>query len=158
MFNSVRSTPFWKKRGFSLICCISVAFLLLQSCATQLEANKNSTIKRYTFGEGGGFTGDYIEYSFSEDGKVYKRDFNNQRDVFFKNLNPEDTKNFITKINELGILTMEIKEPGNISKYIEIREGETSLNKIVWGSNSYHAPDNIVELHKKIFRKLAELD
>ena len=130
---------------------------LIYSCASMPVSN-TTIVKRYAVGEGGGFTGAYTEFSFSEDGKVYKRDFNYQRDVFIKQLSEADLTYFINKINNLGIQTIDINEPGNISKYIEIREGETSLKKIVWGSNTYYPPNNLVEFHQELYKKLSALE
>lgn len=123
-----------------------------------MPVSNTTIVKRYAVGEGGGFTGAYTEFSFSEDGKVYKRDFNYQRDVFIKQLSEADLIYFINKINNLGIQTIDINEPGNMSKYIEIREGETSLNKIVWGSNTYYPPNNLVEFHQELYKKLSALE
>jgi len=130
---------------------------LIYSCASMPVSN-TTTVKRYAVGEGGGFTGAYTEFSFSEDGKVYKRDFNYQRDVFIKQLSEADLKYFLNKITDLGIATIDINAPGNISKYIEIRDGETSLNKIVWGEQTYYPPNNLVEFHQELYKKLSALE
>ena len=139
---------------FLVISCIG---LITISCAS-LPQDSPRIIKKYAVGEGGGFTGEYTEFSFSEDGKVYKRDFNNQRDVFYKQLNETDLKYFLDKISSLAIQTTEMNYPGNMSKYIEIREGETTLNKIVWGANNYNPPLNIDGFHKELYQKLSAFE
>lgn len=131
--------------------------LITISCAS-LPQDSPRIIKKYAVGLGGGFTGEYTEFSFSEDGKVYKRDFNNQRDVFYKQLNEADLKYFLDKISSLAIQTTEMNYPGNMSKYIEIREGETTLNKIVWGANNYNPPLNIDGFHKELYQKLSAFE
>lgn len=135
----------------------SILVVLMCSCASMPVSN-TTTVKRYAVGEGGGFTGEYTEFSFSEDGKVYKRDFNYQRDVFIKQLSDADLNYFLGKINSLGIQTIDINSPGNMSKYIEVRDGETSLNKIVWGSTTYYPPNNLVEFHQELYNKLSALE
>jgi len=146
---------FHKKRTSFLFSSILV--VLMCSCAS-MPVNNATNVKRYAAGEGGGFTGEYTEFSFGDDGKVYKRDFNYQRDVFIKQLSDADLKYFLNKINDLGVATIDINAPGNMSKYIEIREGETSLNRIVWGSNTYYPPNNLVEFHQELYKKLSALE
>ena len=131
-----------------------ISIFLLVSCASLPEATP--IVKRYCVGQGGGFTGEYQEYSFSEDGKVYKRDFVYDRDVYYKDLTTEDTEYFLNQFIELGIEFEEINKPGNISKYIEIREKETSKNKITWGANNYNPPPNIKKLFNELYNKLSE--
>lgn len=114
-----------------------------------------SELIRYAVGKGGGFTGDYQEYILAEDGKVYKRDFNYDREVFTKQLSEEDLQYFLGRINQLDLDGISIFEPGNMSYYIEIREGELSLNKILWGNNTYYPPKELEVFHEELFKKLA---
>lgn len=127
------------------------------SCSS-LPQDSPRIVKKYAVGQGGGFTGEYSEFSFSDDGKVYKRDFNNQRDVFYKELSQADLKYFLDKFSTLAIQTTEMNYPGNMSKYIEIREGETTINKIVWGANNYNPPQNINDLYKELYLKLSSFE
>jgi hypothetical protein len=150
---------------------LKISFILL--ACTFLVSCKNSAtlterigdvlegeleLKRYAVGKGGGFTGDYKEYILCENGKVYKRDFSYDREVFTKQLSDADLQYFLEKIEELGLEGLSINEPGNMNYYIEIREGKLSLNKILWGGNSYYPPDNLVAFHKELFKKLSELE
>lgn len=131
--------------------------MFFTSCKS-LPQNTTTTVKRYVVGQGGGFTGAYTEYSFSDDGKVYKRDFNYERDVFVKQLSETDLKYFSNQIIELGLATFELNAPGNMSKYFEIRDGENSQNKIVWGANNYNPPQKIVDFHQELYKKLSVLE
>lgn len=121
-------------------------------------AKQNSNLKRYAVGKGGGFTGVYEEYILCEDGKVYKRDFNYDREVFSKQLSTADVNYFLEQIEALGIEGESINEPGNMSYYIEIREGKIVINQILWGSTSYHPSAKLTHLHKELFEKLAEIE
>lgn len=133
----------------------SIALIIVfNACASLPEAAP--FIKRYCVGQGGGFTGDYTEFSFSDDGKVYKRDFVYDRDVYYKDLAPADLEYFVNQITELGLEYEEINQPGNISKYIEIREKESSKNKITWGAPNFNPPEPIEKLFKELYKKLSE--
>lgn len=134
---------------------VIIGLMFFTSCKS-LPQNTTTTFKRYAVGQGSGFTGYYTEYSFSDDGKVYKRDFNYERDVFVKQLSETDLKYFTNQIVELGLATFELNAPGNMSKYFEIRDGETSQNKIVWGANNNNPPQKMVDFHQELYNKLAE--
>lgn len=130
-------------------------FIIISWWSCSVNPQNTVIIKRYCVGQGGGFTGAYTEFSFSEDGKVYKRDFNYDRDVYYKDLSPLDLRYFLEKIQTLGIETAEINRPGNLSKYIEIRQRETSVNKLVWDANNNNAPHEIVDFQKELYDKLS---
>ncbi len=149
------SKKFHKKFPKLLSLLLVCGFIL--SCKS-LPQNTPTTTKRYAVGQGGGFTGAYVEYSFSDDGKVYKRDFKYDRDLFIKQLSDADLHYFLNKVEELGLATFEINAPGNMSTYFEIRDGETSINKIIWGATNYYPPNNLVDFHQELFKKLSALE
>ncbi|MBL4670037.1 MAG: hypothetical protein HRT73_08095 [Flavobacteriales bacterium] len=134
--------------------------ILLFGCKTAEEVKADTTLtgKRYAIGQGGGFTGKYSEFILSEDGKVHKYDFNNGREVFFKDLNKSDLVYFLEKIEALGLEGMELNQPGNITKYIDVRIGKTSINKIVWGNYQYNADQELKDFHKELYDKLKDWD
>ena len=104
---------------------LSVVFILF-SCKPIQEANTagNMNYKKYAVGKGGGFTGAYTEYILEETGKVYKYDFNNDREVCTKQLEKSDLYYFLNKIESLGLEGIEINQPGNMTYYIDVRIGK----------------------------------
>ena len=149
--NSIKFKAFFYPLLFSLI---------LISCKTAEEVNSTSTPqgKRYAIGQGGGFTGDYSEFILGEDGKVFKYDFKYDREVFFKNVSKADLIYFLEKIEALSLDGMEMNSPGNMSYYIDVREGRTSINKLVWGHPNFYPDKDLVELHKEMFDSLSKWD
>ncbi|MCO6499194.1 MAG: hypothetical protein J5I47_02320 [Vicingus serpentipes] len=141
---------------FFIIGCSNSESLKQTSPKQTIQPTNN--LRRYAVGKGGGFTGVYEEYILAEDGKVFKRDFNYDREVFIKQLSPVDVNYFIEQLELLGIEGESIDEPGNMNYYIEIREGKLSVNKVLWGSNAYNPPNKLVDFHKELFKKLAELE
>lgn len=113
---------------------------------------------KYCVGKGGGFTGDYEEFMLYENGKVYKRDFTYNRDVFRKQLTDAERDYFLEKINEMGFEGMDINQPGNMSYYFKVKQGEQTINTIVWGAHSYYPDKKLEAFHKEFFEKLAALD
>lgn len=137
----------------------SSIIIMLFGCVSSENMNsENKNEKRYAFGKGGGFTGDYTEYILNENGKVYKYDYKYDREVYYKDLEKVDLHYFLEKIESLGLDGIDINEPGNMTYYIDVRIGQNSLNKIVWGANLYYAPKELTDFHKEIFAKLAEFE
>ncbi|MCB0402505.1 MAG: hypothetical protein KDD41_10510 [Flavobacteriales bacterium] len=137
----------------------SIILITLFSCVSSESINQpDKQVKRYAFGKGGGFTGDYNEFILGEDGKVFKYDFKYNREVYYKDLSKEDLTYFMEKIDKLGLEGIDINHPGNISNYIEVRIGTTSMNKIVWGDHQYYAPKELTDLHQEVYKKLAEFE
>lgn len=120
--------------------------------------NINNSEMKYCVGRGGGFTGDFEEYMLLENGKVYKRDFVYERDVFYKELSALDTEYLLNKIDELSLYGEDINKPGNMSYYLEIRQGNNTINKIIWGAHSYYPPKQLEAFHKEFFEKLKQRD
>jgi len=89
---------------------------------------------------------------------VYKYDFKYDREVFIKQLEKSDLIYFLNKIDALGLEGVEINQPGNMTYYIDVRTGKNSINKITWGANQYYPPNELVDFHKELFNKLAELE
>jgi hypothetical protein len=144
---------------------IMMLFGLFIGCKNAKEVSSSTTSVqkkeieiKYCFGKGGGFTGVYEEYSLSETGKIYKRDFSYGRDVYLGQLTPIELELFLEKTAQLSLEGVIINEPGNISTYIEIREGTLSINKLVWGAQLYYPPNEIADFHKEMFDKLSKIN
>jgi len=134
------------------------SLILLFSCKTAEEVKSSTppTGKRYAIGQGGGFTGEYFEFILSENGQVHKYDYKNDREVYFKDLKKIDLVYFLKKLEALSLEGMEINAPGNMTYYIDLRIGKTSINKITWGNYNYNPDENLVKLHKELFDNLKE--
>jgi hypothetical protein len=135
-----------------------VFFLFSCKSAQEVEATKPPQGKRYAIGQGGGFTGVYSEFILSENGKVHKYDFKYDREVYFKDLEKVDLIYFLEKIEDLSLEGMEINHPGNITKYIDVRDGRNSINKIVWGHPNYRADKELTTLHEEMYEILSKWD
>jgi hypothetical protein len=147
------------------ILLLLIFFSMFFSCSstksntdTTTNNKSNNSEMKYCVGRGGGFTGDFEEYILLENGKVYKRDFVYERDVFYKELSALDTEYFLNKIDELSLYGEDINKPGNMSYYLEIRQGNNTINKIIWGAHSYYPPKELEAFHKEFFEKLKQQD
>jgi len=141
-----------------IISILSIVLIFVGCKPAEPTTENTAHTKRYAIGKGGGFTGAYTEYILEENGKVYKYDFKYDREVFIKQLEKSDLIYFLNKIDALGLEGVEINQPGNMTYYIDVRTGKNSINKITWGANQYYPPNELVDFHKELFNKLAELE
>lgn len=147
-----------------LVPIIFVFSLVLIHCKNKeqlTESNPKEVIKKdnslkYCVGKGGGFTGAYEEFILYENGKVYKRDFVYERDVYLKQLPEAELNYFLEKINEFGFEGMDINQPGNMSYYFKLKQGEQTINTIIWGANAYYPDKKLEAFHKELFEKLSK--
>lgn len=139
-----------------------LSILLVGGCKTNESATSTTKnedfLKKIAVGKGGGFTGAYTEFILREDGKVFKRDFKYDREVYLKDLNEIDLNYFFDKKRELGLEGIELNKPGNMSSYIEIKEGNISLNKIVWGARLAYPSPSLINFHNELLKKLSETE
>jgi hypothetical protein len=135
------------------------SFLLLILGCQPYSNTSASTLpdgKRYAIGQGGGFTGDYKEYILSENGKVHKYDFKYDREVYFKTIGKADLIYFMEKIESMSLEGIEMNQPGNMTYYIDVRIGRTSVNKLTWGNHKFYTDKELVKLHKELFENLSK--
>jgi hypothetical protein len=71
-------------------------------------------------------------------------------------LDKVDLDYFMEQIETLGLEGIEMDMPGNITYYIDVRLGLTSINRITWGHNRFYPDKELVNLHKEMFDKLKE--
>lgn len=147
----------------SIIIVVSFVFINCKNTENKTVTTTKEVIKKdnslkYCVGKGGGFTGAYEEFMLYENGKVYKRDFVYERDVFKKQLSEVELNYFLGKINEIGLEGMDINQPGNMSYYFKVKQGEQTINTIIWGAHSYYPDKKLEAFHKEFFEKLSAIE
>lgn len=147
----------------SIIIVVSFVFVNCKNSKNTTEQQPKTTMQKdnnlkYCVGKGGGFTGAYEEFMLYENGKVYKRDFVYERDVFKKQLTEAERSYFLEKINEIGLEGLDINQPGNMSYYFKVKQGEQTINTILWGANSYYPDKKLEAFHKEFFEKLSAIE
>jgi len=117
---------------------ISFSFIvLLISCSSTKHSFEDYGGVLISIGFGGGFSGEYKEYSLLETGEVYiNNNLTNKKDYVGK-----IDKNFTAQIFEsskiLKLDKFKLSNPGNMNRYIIYKDKQTE-NKILWsfGQNS----------------------
>jgi hypothetical protein len=129
---------------------IPVLFLIIiAGCKTYTQSSTNQTAS-ITFGQGGGFTGKYTEFSLSVDGNLYKNVLPSGEKTFLKKLSKKECRPFFIDAESLGLLKMDFNHPFNINYYIIYRKG-VSEKKINWGDARNPPPDGVKDLSDKLW-------
>lgn len=86
-----------------------------------------------TLGYGGGFTGEYKEYSLLENGGVYQFNTLSLERKYFGKLDSNVTKQLFKNYITLNLNKKILNNPGNMSHYI-IYKGDKINHKLLWSN------------------------
>jgi hypothetical protein len=129
-----------------------ISFLILPvfsgiGVTAQSVTNQPSTL---TFGQGGGFTGKYMEYSLVIDRKLYRNDPATGQKTFVKKLKKKVSRSLFIEAENLGLMKMDFNHPFNINYYIIYHKGTTE-KKVNWGDARNPPPAGVKELWEKLW-------
>jgi hypothetical protein len=120
-----------------------IAILLLASCA----GNKITTdIQAIRFGSGGGFTGEVKSYALSPQGQLSR--IQKEDSTFLKTIPEAQTKEILKSAE--AIRDIELHEPDNMYRFIELDYGQAASDRWVWGLSYQNLPAEIDSLYKKL--------
>lgn len=119
------------------------AALLFVSC----KSNSKYTPETYsdqmmTFGNMGGFAGTVNSYTVLENGQFFKRKPRSESLVAIADLKKREAKQIFANFKTLGIADMEIDDPGNLTYFIEYKNGD-EMKKLKWGGSNVEVPKNL---------------
>ena len=111
-----------------------IALILNMSCKTsKVVFNPETSDKMFlTFGSGGGFTGKVMTYYLTEDGSLYTKSGDEITKV--GKAAKEIAKQAFTNYESLGLMKVNLNDPGNRYSFIERKNG-SEKNAIKWGNN-----------------------
>ena len=131
---------------FTLI--IMSLLLLLYSCTRKVTYTiDNLPAERIVFGQGGGFTGAYVDFIILENGQVFKQ---NSLTKAMSELDPIKRKRAKALFERVKTATATpIKEPGNMTYSLRYQTTDTE-QAVTWGSASYEISENIQSLYDEL--------
>ena len=148
---------------------LTFGLFFLQSCSVSKTAGEDNSSKEETadkatevsttpssfiIGEGGGFTGKYVLYRLSSDGKTELYDEKN--DTYTEVGNVKKVNEIFEELAELNLLDYEYYKPGNLNYRITI-SGEGRTNTITWSDN--RSPDEkVLFFYKKVMNEIRSLN
>jgi hypothetical protein len=130
---------------------ISILILaIIAGCKTHPPQSTTNQVATLTFGQGGGVTGKYTEFSLTVDGNLYKHTLPSGEKTFLKKLSKKECRPFFIDAEGLGLLKMDFNYAFNINYYIIYRKG-VEEKKINWGDARKPPPEGVKELWDKLW-------
>ena len=127
---------------FSILCLLPFLF----SCKPTHLTPKNYKGTQIVIGSSGGVTGMMKEYILLDNGQLFlsKGLTCEWREV--QHLKKSKTKEIFKKVAELGLGTLKFKHPGNLTRYLIVKQ-PPRFNEIKWGESGILPPQGIGEFY-----------
>ena len=122
--------------------------LLLYNCNRKVTHTiDNLPPNRIVFGQGGGFTGAYVDFIILENGQVFQQ---NSLTKTTKELTPIKRRQAKSLFKQVADATITpIKAPGNMTYAIHYQTAD-STQSVVWGDASYIVSDSLQQLYETL--------
>ncbi len=120
-----------------------IAVLTVASCVSNKIVSDIQTLR---FGSGGGFTGEIKKYELSSEGKL--SNIIDQDTIFLKNISKSSVQKIIVFAET--IKSLELNEPKNMYRFIEIDFNQSATNRLVWGLGYTDKPIQVDSLYNKL--------
>jgi hypothetical protein len=129
---------------------------VMEEKPTEKEAEKSEEVMSFIIGEGGGFTGKYILYRLSSNGKTELYDEQNDTYQDIGNVPKAKAEAIFDELSELNLVDYEFYRPGNMNYRITV-SGEGRTNSITWSDN--RSPDDeVLFFYKKVMNEIRSLN
>jgi len=148
MFCNQRSS--FDKFLFRLLLLTMIVAPIAISCHPINTNTSNNLPATLVFGQGGGVTGKYTEFTLVSDGNLYRNDLQSGEKVFLKKIKKDKSRWFFIDAENLGLLTLNFNQPFNINYYITFIKG-VKQNKVNWGDAKNPPPAGVKELWDKLW-------
>jgi len=125
--------------------------IILSSCNSTKNLNSTSE-KVIVFGNGGGFTGQVIEYVLDENGTFMRNDKLNSEVTVLTSLKKSEIKKLFKELESIQFDTINFKHPGNTYYFIRNNTSKTS-HEIVWGEPDNLPPTGILQFYDLLISK-----
>jgi hypothetical protein len=136
---------------------ISMLIILTSLLAAELpgckapEQSKSNSLATLTFGQGGGVTGKYTEFSLVIDGNLFSNELQTSEKKLLKKVGKKVCRSMFIEAENLGLLKMDFNHPFNINYYIIYRKG-VQEKKVNWGDARTPPPAGVKELWDKLWQ------
>ncbi|MFK7934280.1 MAG: hypothetical protein AB8G22_12280 [Saprospiraceae bacterium] len=122
--------------------------LLLYSCNRKVTFEiDNLPAERIIFGQGGGFTGAYVDFILLENGQVFKQNSLTKAIEELSTIKKKRAKELFGKV-KIATATP-VKEPGNMTYSLRYQTAEMEQS-VTWGSASYEVADSIKTVYDEL--------
>jgi len=130
---------------FPILLLIIIQF----GCKSALLPPDKYQSAQISFGSGGGFSGEFHEYTLLDDGRLFKKSRDGMSFEELKSVDKKLTKQIFDNITTFGIDKYQYNQPQNLYYFLAYSaHGET--NKIVWSGQ----PENKLAIVNSIYKLL----
>ena len=126
----------------------AVTCLFFWNCKSKDYPLDDLPADRITFGEGGGFTGQYTDWMLLDSGQILERKGIGGDFVQIKKIKRKEVRQLYEKAAALSAEVMQEKPPGNYNYSLTVQRDSTEL-KATWSGQSPIAPE-VEELYKSL--------
>lgn len=126
-----------------------VLFISILSCNSQKEIYVDNP-QTISFGSTGGFTNESTVFKLHSNGELWIfKSFKSDSSMVVQ-LRKNQTRKLFEQFYQIGLDTLELKNPGNMSSFIQIMS-KTCENKIIWPKGDQQVQPEISDLYKELF-------
>ncbi len=130
--------------------CFILAVLALSSQCKHPKYTADTLPDEYLrFGDGGGFAGTETTYTLLENGQIFKATTTAPQAVELKSIKSKTADALIESAEDLGLLQLDFAYPGNIYKFIELKD-DGQLRRITWGDSVHPVNEKIQALYEQL--------
>ena len=133
----------------------TVITLVTTGCKTTdqvIASPEEYTGDKLVFGSGGGFTGQYETYTLLDNGVLFVG--NGAAGSGLVRAMPLDkttTTQMFTNFSSLGLDKMIVRDPGNLSYFVERQVGDTK-HRLTWGGNQQKVPEVVEKYYLNLYK------
>jgi hypothetical protein len=133
-----------------IITSMIILLFLFNSCSVTKNVY---SIEKISFGNGGGFTGNIIEYSIDTNGTITKFEIITKKTITIKTIEKKDIRNIYRKAEELPLETYEFNYPGNTYNFIKVLKNGKEYY-ISWGDGKHSVKSEFEEFYNNLLTLL----
>lgn len=122
-----------------LILALIVGVLAISACKSNKSTPDTYTKKMITFGNMGGFAGTTNSYTVLDNGQFFKKQPRSEVVNPIKNIKKRDAGQIFSNYESLGIDKMTINDPGNLTYFIQFKNGSEE-KELKWGGTQEEVP------------------
>lgn len=138
-----------------MLAVIAVTALTLYGCKTaeqEVTTPETYTGAKLVFGNGGGFTGQYETYTLLDNGALFVGDGTAGSGlVQALPLDKATTTQMFSNFSALGLDKMIVRDPGNLSYFVERQIGDTK-HRLTWGGSNQQVPEVVQKYYLNLYK------
>ena len=122
--------------------------LILAACSVQKTLAKYEDT-RIIFGNGGGYSGQEMQYTLTPDGNIELYDNISRKTTLVSKLSKKETARIFDEMEEVILPGSDFNHPGNTYSFVRQVKDNKTYN-IVWGARQPEVPSRIQAFHGQL--------